>query len=137
MPKWRLFYHFGWTTKYRAPLVTPDVELRLYGLLRHEAEKFFAPLFYVNGMPEHIHILAGVRPAISPAEFVQQLKGSSSHFMTHHLQLGFEWQDDYGVFSLSENDVPRLIEYIKNQKHHHANNTLIAAWEDVGERKLL
>ncbi len=130
VPKWRLFYHFVWATKNRELLVTPDVELRLHGMLRKEAEKFFAPLFYVNGMPDHIHILASVRPAISPAKFAQQLKGSSSHFMTHQLQLGFEWQDDYGVFSVSEKDVPRIIEYIKNQKQHHAAQTLINEWED-------
>lgn len=129
MPKWRLFYHFVWTTKRREPLITADIELRLHGMLRNEAEKFYAPLFYVNGMPDHIHVLASVRPAIAPAHFAQQLKGSSSHFVSHQLGLGFDWQDDYGVFSVSEHDVPRIIEYIKNQKQHHANNTLIPKWE--------
>lgn len=133
MPKWRLFYHFVWTTKNREPLVTTDIELRLFGMLRSEANKFFAPLFYVNGMPDHIHILTSVRPAISPAQFAQQLKGSSSHFMTHQLQLGFECQDDYGVFSVSEQDVPRILQYIKNQKQHHSSNTLISEWEPKDE----
>ena len=133
MPKWRLFYHFVWTTKNREPLITPDVEMRLYGMLRREAEKFYAPLFYVNGMSDHTHVLASVRPAIAPAQFVQQLKGSSSHFMTHQLQMGFDWQDDYAVFSVSEHDVPRVIEYIKNQKQHHSANTLIPKWEFFGD----
>lgn len=106
--------------------MTPDIELRLHGMLRKEAEKFHAPLFYVNGMPDHVHVLASIRPALSPTQFVQQLKGSSSHFVTHQLDRGFEWQDDYAVFSVSEDDVPRIIEYIKNQKQHHADDTLVA-----------
>ncbi|OQZ00418.1 MAG: hypothetical protein B6D41_00100 [Chloroflexi bacterium UTCFX4] len=129
MPKWRLFYHFVWTTKKREPLITPDIEMRLHGMLRHEAEKFYSPLFYINGMSDHIHVLASIRPAISPAQFAQQLKGSSSHFVTHQLERGFDWQDDYAVFSVCEQEVPRVIQYIKNQKQHHANNTLTPEWE--------
>lgn len=90
-----------------------------------------APLVYVNGMPDHIHVLASFRPSMSPAEFVQQLKGSSSHFITHQLDQGFEWQEDYAVLSVSEKDVPRVIEYIKNQKQHHAQK---APWHEFEQR---
>lgn len=135
MPKWRLFYHFNWATKGREGLITPDIELRLHGFLRKEAEKMFAPLAYVNGMPDHVHVLASVRPSISPAEFVKQLKGSSAHFMTHRLERGFEWQDDYCALTVSEQDVPRVIEYIKNQKTHHAQNLLLQEFEESEEAK--
>ncbi len=135
MAYWRLFYHFVWTTKHREFLLTPDIELRVYGFLRSEAEKFNAPLVYVNGMPDHVHVLASVRPAIAPADFAQQLKGSSSHFITHQLERAFEWQDDYGVLSVSEKEVPRVIEYIKNQKQHHAQNKLIKEFENAGREE--
>jgi len=133
MPYWRLFYHLNWATKQREYLISPDIELRLYGFLRKEAEKMFAPLAYVNGMPDHIHMLVRVRPALAPADLVKQLKGSSSHFITHQLARGFEWQQGYGVLSVSESDVPRIIEYIKNQKQHHADNTLWQALEESGQ----
>jgi len=45
VPKWRLFYHFVWATKNRELLVTPDVELRLHGMLRKEAENFLRHCF--------------------------------------------------------------------------------------------
>lgn len=135
MPYWRLFYHFNWATKHREYLITPDVELRLYGFLRKEASNLFAPLVYINGMPDHVHVLVSVRPAISPADFAKQLKGSSSHFMTHQLERGFEWQEDYGVVSVSEKDVPRVIEYVKNQKQHHSQNILWREFEDSGKEE--
>lgn len=134
MAFWRLFYHFIWTTKKREPLLTPDIELRIHGYLRNEAEKLQCPLFYINGAADHMHVLASVRPSIAPSEFIKQLKGSSSRFVTKELGRAFEWQEDYGVLSISEADVPRVIEYVKNQKRHHAERTLILEFEKSPER---
>jgi putative transposase len=53
--------------------------------------------------------------------------------MTHRLEQGFSWQDDYGVLSVSEKDVPRVIEYIKNQTQHHTRGTLWKEYEEVGQ----
>ncbi len=91
----------------------------------------YAPLCVVGGIQDHVHVLAAFRPATSPSDFVQQLKGSSSHLVTHVLKRPFEWQEGYGVFSVSESNVERVIEYIRNQKQHHAKNTLIVEWEQV------
>ncbi len=124
MPYWRLFYHFVWTTKNREPLLTPDIELRVHGLLRHEADKLGAPLFFIGGIADHVHVLASVGPGLSPADFVKQLKGSSSRFVTRELERPFEWQQGYGVMSISEQDVPHIVDYIKCQKQHHAARTL-------------
>lgn len=75
-----------------------------------------------------------VRPSIAPSEFTKQLKGSSSHFVTKELERAFEWQEDYGVLSVSEKDVTWVIKYIKNQKQHHAERTLILDFEKTPER---
>ena len=128
MPYWRLFYHFVWTTKHREPLLTPEVELRVHGFLRNEAEKMQAPLCFVNGMADHIHVLTSVRPAISPADFVKQLKGASSRWFSLKFERLFEWQEGYGVLSVSEENVQRVIAYIKNQKQHHAQR---ARWAEL------
>lgn len=31
----------------------------------------------------------------------------------------FFWQDGYGAFSVSEKDINKIINYIKNQRQHH------------------
>ncbi len=131
MAYWRLFYHFVWTTKNREPLLTAEVENLVYRCLHAEAKKLYAPLCVVGGIEDHAHVLAAVRPAVSPANFVQQLKGSSSHLVTSVLKIPFEWQEGYGVFSVSESNVERVIQYIRFQKQHHAQNTLIDEWEQV------
>jgi putative transposase len=35
----------------------------------------------------------------------------------------FGWQDGYGAFSVSKKLVPKVVEYIKNQREHHIGKT--------------
>jgi putative transposase len=131
MAYWRLFYHFVWGTKNREPLLTPDIEPNVYRFLHAEANKLHAPLFVVGGTPDHVHVLVAVRPSISPAAFMKQLKGSSSRFVSLEFKRPFEWQEGYGVLSVSEEDVPRVIAYIERQREHHASSTLVDSWEQT------
>ena len=131
MAHWRLFYHFVWTTKNREPWLTPDIVESVYRFLRSEAKKLYVPLFVIGGTADHVHILAAVGPAVSPAAFMKQLKGSSSRFIPLEFKRPFAWQDGYGVFSVSEQNVPDVKTYIDQQQQHHADGGLIEEWEKV------
>jgi len=133
MADWRLFYHFVWTTKSRLPLLTSDIEDSVYRFLHAEANKMYVPYFRIGGTEDHVHVLATVRPAVSPAEFVKQLKGSSSRLIGLEFKRAFDWQDGYGVLSVSEEDVPRVAAYIAVQKQHHALGALTVDWEQTHE----
>lgn len=91
----------------------------------------YAPLSIIGGTEDHVHVLAAVRPAVSPADFVKQLKGSSSRFISLEFDRPFEWQEGYGVFSVSEQNVPEVRAYIENQKQHHAKGTFTDEWEQT------
>lgn len=131
MAHWRLFYHLVWTTKDREPLLTHDIEANVHRFLHAEANKMHVPLFVSGGTADHVHVLAAVRPAVSPAAFMKQLKGSSSRFVGLEFKRVFEWQEGYGVFSVSQEDVPRLVEYVEGQGQHHAEGTLVEEWEQT------
>ncbi len=77
--------------------------------------------YRINGVEDHVHILADVNPAISISELVKSLKlGSTECIKRDGLFKNFNgWQSGYGVFSCSIEDQDRLIEYIKNQEIHH------------------
>ncbi len=136
MAYWRLFYHFVWATKNREPSLTPDIEPNVYRFLHAEAKKMYVPLFIIGGTADNVHVLAAVRPAVSPADFTKQLKGSTSRFISLEFKRPFEWQEGYGVFSVSESDLPRVIKYIDCQKEHHAQQTCIDEWEQVNDWNL-
>jgi len=79
----------------------------------------------INGMPDHIHLLFGLRPAQSIADLMQDIKGSSSKWINYNklVQSKFSWQEGYGAFSYSKSEVPAIIQYIINQTDHHKRKT--------------
>lgn len=78
-------------------------------------------LLQINGMPDHVHILFGMRPSQSLSDLMKQVKQDSSKWINQKgLSIGkFQWQQGYGAFSYSKDQVPRVVQYIKNQNEHH------------------
>lgn len=75
----------------------------------------------VGGIENHIHVLILAKPKFAPSQIVQWLKGESSRWIheTFPEMRSFEWQDGYGIFSVSKSSVPDVVDYIKNQREHH------------------
>jgi len=58
-------------------------------------------LLAINGMPDHINILIGYRPAQSLPDLMQDVKGSSSKWINEKRFVPgrLSWQEGYGAFS--------------------------------------
>jgi putative transposase len=71
--------------------------------------------------------------SISLGEIAKKTKGPTSRMVNVNFpeEAGFYWQEGYGVFSISPWDLERVIEYVRNQKAHHANGTTIPDWEET------
>jgi putative transposase len=131
MPYWRLFYHVAFATHKREPLIAPQWEACLHNVIAGKARDLEAMVYAVGGMEDHVHLVASVPPRISVATFIGQVKGSSSHFVNHSLDLEsqFAWQGGYGVVSFSGKALDEVVRYVKNQRRHHAERTLMAMLE--------
>ena len=58
------------------------------------------------------------------ARVAQEVKKTSSTWLaTHHRMWNFDWQDGYGAFSVSPQDVATVVRYIENQEEHHHQET--------------
>jgi putative transposase len=79
----------------------------------------------IGGTDDHIHLLLGAPPVLSPAKIAQLVKGGSSHWAQENLPhwRGFAWQDGYGAFTVSKSSIPDVIEYIQRQRDHHRKLT--------------
>jgi uncharacterized membrane protein YgaE (UPF0421/DUF939 family) len=66
-----------------------------------------------------------MHPSIAPADFMREVKASSSLWMKcSKLFPGFiGWEEGYGSFTSSFKDKNNLIEYIKSQQEHHKKVT--------------
>ena len=87
------------------------------GIIKNNKHKPLA----INGMPDHIHILFGLRPAQSISDLLQDIKGNSLKWINEKkfIKGKFSWQEGYGAFSYRKSDIPQIINYIRNQQEHH------------------
>ncbi len=127
----QLIYHFTWATKNRECMLTPTVEALLFPYIGSKCKELKYILYAVNGAHNHLHVLVALMPTMVVAEVAKNLKGASSHYINKESALNetLYWQDGYGVVTLRHAEIPRLVEYIKNQKEHHRMGTLIEALE--------
>ena len=125
MPYYRLFYHFVWSTHQRLPLITDNNRDHLHRLMHAKAEALRGVVQALNSMPDHVHLVVAVPPAIALSTFVGQIKGSASHLASRLPNAEpFKWQNEYGVLSISERHVPIDVQYVIEQQKHHAANTI-------------
>jgi REP element-mobilizing transposase RayT len=84
-----------------------------------------------GGIDNHVHMLVRFPATIAVATLVKELKGASSHLVTHVIAPGefFKWQGGYGAFTIAKSDVGRVTDYIRNQKQHHAEGRVWDDWE--------
>jgi putative transposase len=134
MTLWRTYYHLVWATHDRHPLILPAHEPILHEYLHQKIKRLDAHCYAIGGMPDHIHLIVSIPPKISIAEFVKHLKGGSSRHLNQSIgHKDFGWQREYGVFTLGGKQLERAIDYVKNQKHHHAESTIVQSLESVDE----
>lgn len=116
-------------------MITPDIERRLYREIESEAVKMRCIVLAVNGIEDHVHAALIIPTILTIADLVKQIKGASSHFVNEVLrpEMPFKWQGSYGVFTVSRWDVDKIVAYVKNQKQHHADTTLLPEWEETYE----
>jgi putative transposase len=107
--------------KNRQSLISGEWKDQLYryitGIIQQNGHK----LLQINGMPDHIHLLFGLRPIQSLSDLMKQVKQDSSKWINlNKLVIGkFSWQEGYRAFSYSKSQVPRIIHYIQDQQEHH------------------
>ena len=79
----------------------------------------------INGMPDHIHMLIGMRPSCCLSDHVREVKKSSTTYIRNNLSLqhDFNWQEGYGAFSYAHSQIDTVIKYINNQQTHHKKKT--------------
>ena len=133
--KLSLFLHLVWATWDRLPMITVDIERRLYREIESEAIKMRCTVLALNGTPDHVHAVLLMPSTVTIADLAKQLKGASSHFVNEvlHPEMPFKWQGSYGAFTVSRWDVDKIVGYVKNQKQHHADATLLPEWEETYE----
>ncbi len=90
----------------------------------------------INGIPDHLHMVVGMRPTESISHLMQEIKGDSSAWINEmkFTKGKFQWQEGYGAFSHSKSHLPEVIRYVKNQELDHKKITFIEEYKLMLEK---
>jgi REP element-mobilizing transposase RayT len=120
-----LYYHFVFSTKNRAPLITPEIESRLWEYLGGTIKVLKGIPIQIGGTADHVHLLVTLRQDREISAVLRDIKAASSGWFhdTFPSSASFAWQAGYGAFTVSHSAIDAVKEYIAKQKEHHKKMT--------------
>ena len=132
----QIYIHVVFAVEGRQNLIRKEhkEELHKYttGIVTKKKQKLIA----INAMPDHVHILVGLKPDKSVSDLVRDVKANSSSFITEKkwVKGKFRWQEGFGAFSYSHSQLTTIINYIRNQERHHAKRTFKQEYLEILEK---
>lgn len=121
----QIYIQIIFAVKGRESVIDTSWENELYkyitGIIQNKGQKMIA----INGMPDHIHFLIGIKSSCCISDLVREVKKSTNEFIKENRfsRFKFQWQEGYGAFSYSQSSLKNVVRYISNQKEHHKKVT--------------
>ncbi len=117
-----LKYHLVWTTKYRKPVLTGRLAIRLRDLVREICAANEFQIIRGHVSKEHVHLFISMSPQISVSKIAQLIKGKTSRKILQDFpQLNKKfWGQHFwsrGYFCTTSGAITdeMVMDYIKNQ----------------------
>ena len=132
----QIYIHVIFSVKGRENLIGNQWKEDLYkyitGIIRNKNQK----LIIINGMPDHLHLLIGLRPEKSLSDLVRDIKNNSTNFINEKkfVKCKFGWQEGFGAFSYSDSQLDLIVNYIRNQEAHHKKKTFKEEYIEILEK---
>jgi len=142
MPFVKVYIHFVWSTKNREPfLATKEMREKVWQHIRENAVTKGIYIDFINGHKEHCHCLVSLGVHQTIEKIIQLIKGECSFWINKQNEFipllagrKFEWQDEYFAVSVSESQIDKVRNYIKNQEEHHMNKTFQQEYDEFIEK---
>ncbi|MFN8007308.1 MAG: IS200/IS605 family transposase [Terriglobia bacterium] len=117
----QIYVHVIFAVQARESLIKKDFKEEIHkyitGIVHNRGQKLIA----VNSMPDHLHLLLGMKPDIALSDLVRDIKAISAGFINEKkwFRGKFNWQEGFGAFSYSHSQLGKVIRYIQLQEQHH------------------
>jgi REP element-mobilizing transposase RayT len=113
--------HFVFAVKNGAPVLCPDIAVKLWGYIGGIAKTKKVIPQAVGGVEDHVHALMTLPATITVAQTANLIKGASSRWLSKTFTEleSFKWQQGYGAMSVSPDRLPAVRRYINRQPEHH------------------
>jgi len=117
----QILYHIVFRTKEGQKTLSPSHCQKLFAYIGGIIKNKSSFPYQINGMPDHIHIFSDLHPSIALADFIRDIKTSSSLWMKNQreFRLFRGWSDGYAALTYAWSNKDNVVNYIKNQQEHH------------------
>lgn len=118
----QVYLHIIFSTKERrAYLQNQELRKEMHAYLAAILKDHDCPALLVNGTADHVHLLCRLSRSMEISKLIGETKRASSLWIKRRQpDLGeFNWQNGYGVFSVSASNVEAVKKYILRQEEHH------------------
>lgn len=118
----QILYHIVFRTKNSRKTIVPVHSRALYAYILGIIRKKNCKLYRINGTENHIHMLCDLHPSIALADFMREIKASTSTWLKQSGKFPefYGWGNGYAALTYGWRDKEMIVNYIKNQqKHHH------------------
>src|SRR6266704_394860 len=110
-------------------------ELQKYmtGIVARKTQKLIA----IYCMPDHTHMLLGLKPSIAPSDLIGEIKTGSTNHINEQRWIGcrFSWQKCYGAFSVSHSHLDRWPTTFAIKRRiiakSHFNRNMLNFWSGI------
>ena len=112
----QIYIHVVFAVKGRRNLVDKSWREELYKYITGTVQNTRNKMISIGGIEDHIHMLIGLNPSQVLSDLVRDVKVSSTLFINKNrfVMRGFQWQEGYGAFTISREDIPAVVHYIEN-----------------------
>jgi REP-associated tyrosine transposase len=132
----QIYLHVVFAVSGRACVIQPKCKEKLQkyitGIITRRKQKLIA----INCMPDHTHILLGLKPDEALSDLIGRIKTGSTNHINEQRWIGcrFSWQEGFGAFSVSHSHLHAVIDYIHNQEDHHYRKSFQQEYVEFLER---
>jgi REP element-mobilizing transposase RayT len=131
----QILFHIIFRTKDSRRSIPLDASDELYRYIWGVIKNKGATLLRINGMEDHVHIVSDLPATVSIADFVRDIKTYSSHWLKSNPKFPeFDgWADGYAALTYAWRDKDTIVNYVKNQREHHAHADFTAEYRRLLE----
>ena len=128
----QLYVQVVFAVKNRESLIHKNNREELQKYISGIIENRNAKLLAIYCMPNHTHILIGLKPSVLLSDLVRDIKAGSSKFINEKrwIKEKFNWQEGFGAFSYSHSQIGNVIRYINKQETHHQKKSFKVEYLD-------
>ncbi|MBS0205437.1 MAG: transposase [Planctomycetes bacterium] len=133
----RIWVHVVFSTKdRRAYLQHEGFRTEMFRMIGHYVNEAGCIAVRAGGWHDHIHFVCGLSRTVALATLIEKVKVETSRWAkdaTNGVST-FSWQAGYGAFSISQSNLPIVIDYVDNQATHHRQRTFQDEFRELCQR---